>query len=270
MSAQRDEWALRHLIASLFLGPKTPMAAITGIGLYCDASGKEHEEIIAVGGFVSTVEEWSIFDTKWRIVLDEEEIEYFRMSEFAHSVSQFEGWKDKDEKRIQFLDRLIKIIVKHTKYWMGACVLRSDYLKVDADWQLHEYLHPFPLCGKFCVDRTNTWYDAHHYDAPIEYIFESGDEHWGQLQQRVMATTGQEPISRKKCQATPCQAADVAAYEILKVYRFIELERTVYLKKHVHLFCGWAKCRTISGNLQSISCVFCAANLIYHNAPQGD
>jgi hypothetical protein len=194
------------------------------IALYCDAAGKESSDAIAVGGFVSTVDEWLEFDKKWRAVLGDNALDYFRMSEFAHSTGQFaHGWKGREEKRALFIGQLVDIIAEHTKYWMGACVLKRDYDRVDRDYELHERTYPFPLCARGCIDGANAWYHATHQEGSIEYIFEYGDDHFDQLKRLVQTETGIIPIERKKRDVTPCQAADFAAYEVLYAYRFLEI-----------------------------------------------
>lgn len=206
---------------------------VTMIGLYCDASGTEEDAIIAVGGVVSTAEEWRVFDAKWRDVLKDFGLNYFRMSEFAHSVGQFKvGWKNKESKRRALLDRLSAIIRDHVKYWTGSCVLKSDYDKVDGDYELHEHLYPFTLCARSCVAVTCIWYDAHHRDDGMQYVFEYGDEHFEQLKKVVEKETGIVPVEQKKRDVTPCQAADFAAYEVLKAYRLLKLEPGKIFEKY--------------------------------------
>jgi hypothetical protein len=70
------------------------------ISVYFDASGQEQQALIAVGGMVSTAEQWRSFDSDWCRILIEFGLQYFRMSEFAQSVGQFRtGWKNKESKR---------------------------------------------------------------------------------------------------------------------------------------------------------------------------
>jgi len=195
------------------------MLALT---LYCDASGKEDSTILSVGGFVGEVDGWSHFNQEWTTALADFGLKYFRMSEFAHSVGQFANdWKGKETKRRAVLDRLISLILSHAKFWTGICVLLVDYHRADKDWQLHEKAYPYPLCGKAAVDTVTKWYNAHHYDCPIEYVFEQGDEHPGQLVELIQQETGRTPNFRTKLEAPALQAADFAAYETMKAYRVL-------------------------------------------------
>ena len=114
---------------------------------------------------------------------------------------------------------------------MAACVLKRDYDKVDADYELHEHTFPYTLCAKACVDGANAWYHANHREDGIEYVFEYGDAHFNQLKELVEKETGILSIECKKRDATPCQAADFAAYEVLKAYRLLEIETDKLFEK---------------------------------------
>jgi hypothetical protein len=93
----------------------------------------------------------------------------------------------------------------------------DDYKKVDAEYQLHESFHPFPLCGFQCVQMIQRWRDAHHLtDSSFKYIFDRGDQHRGQLSKAV-DKVGVDPIFRDKLKFPPLQAADYAAYEKIRL-----------------------------------------------------
>jgi hypothetical protein len=107
----------------------------------------------------------------------------------------------------------------------------DDYKKVDAEYQLHESFHPFPLCGFQCVQMIQRWRDAHHLiDSSLKYIFDRGDQHRGQLSKAV-DKVGVDPIFRDKLKFPPLQAADYAAYEVYKAYKQIRLETDELFKK---------------------------------------
>jgi hypothetical protein len=188
--------------------------------VYCDAAGKDETEVTAVAGFIGYAEDWLRFDKDWDVVLRKYNLRYFHMAEFAQSRMEFRGW-DKDEtRRRQLLNELVAIIVRYAKFWIGACVYRKDYFNVDNDYELHERYYPYPLCGGTCVSIAEGWREAHHLtDLSMEYIFEGGDEHRGQLMKLVEEKTGNLPIFRQRLKAVPLQAADFAVYELAKMYR---------------------------------------------------
>jgi hypothetical protein len=72
---------------------------------------------------------------------------------------------------------------------------------------------------------SHTWMQANHVEyLNIEYVFESGDEHAGQLCERTKEYFGKEPFFRTKMQETPLHLADFAAYEIRKAYGVLDEE----------------------------------------------
>jgi hypothetical protein len=113
---------------------------------YGDASGNDDTDLVVVAGFVPSAQKWLEFNKEWEVVMREFGVEYLHMREFAHSQGHFsEGWKGQEDKRKAFLDRMEQVIAAYAEFWCGTCLLKKDYLKVDADYQLHENLYPFPL-----------------------------------------------------------------------------------------------------------------------------
>jgi len=148
------------------------------------------------------------------------------MSEFAHSTGQFaRGWKGNEARRQEFLRRLVQIAVNYVGCWIGAAMFKSDYEKADKVYRVHEFLQPYPFCSITCIALASEWATRHHLDyLPMEFVFEAGDEHWGQLHQRVLEDYKQAPVARAKEQAMALQVADFAAYEIRKVYMSVDEE----------------------------------------------
>jgi hypothetical protein len=199
---------LRHLVASLFMPDDRLLAMLT---LYYDACGKEHDDLVVVAGFLAPVSAGLQFEVEWNLVLREAGVRHF-----SHARIRTQG------RRIC----LIRVITHHVRYWVGAGVLQKDYQSVDdADYKLHESFYPYPLCGLICVAAAAKWRDTHNLmDAPIEYVFEGGDEQRGQLMSIVEKRTGVTPVFRNRLKAVPIQAADFAAYEVRYSLRNILVE----------------------------------------------
>jgi len=217
--------SLYHLFAALFLKPDQEILILMPLTLYCDASGKKQEGLNVVAGFLSTVDQWLLFEKEWAAVLKEFNVNYFHMREFAHSVDQFAGWKNDEGKRRRFLTSLVQVIISKTKYWVGSCIILKDYDRVDTDFKLHEHFHPYPLNGRTCIDMILKWQYVHNeVNTPIKYVFEDGDEHFAQLSDRIKERAGIRPIPETRLQASPLQAADFVAYEVFKAYRTFAIE----------------------------------------------
>jgi Protein of unknown function (DUF3800) len=190
------------------------------LSLHCDASGKGHEELMVVAGFLGFDSEWKTFVPRWNATLHDFGITYFHMREFAHSTGQFRHLKGKEDKRIELFRRVTEIISSHANYWIGACLPMDVYSRVDADFKLHEAFHPYPFCAMACVQLIQVWLDTHDlFNTAVTFVFESGDEHHGQLDAVVRKHVETVPLFKTKQESAPLQAADILAYELLKVHR---------------------------------------------------
>ncbi len=227
-----DYSAFGHLASALFLrgSDLVLILAPDPPTLYCDRS--KNGQFTVVAGAIASVKDWNDFDNEWRPALKDNGIQYFRMSEFAHSTGQFQkGWKNNEDRRRKFLERLAKIISEHIASWVGVCVSQKDYDAADLKYQLREYLRPYPLCGVTCVEMAHKWQKASKLDyLSMEYIFEDGDDYSDQLRKRIKQAFGKEPIFRPKIltrdspnerPVTPLQVGDLGLrnWEILFLHR---------------------------------------------------
>lgn len=237
--------AFEHLVSTLLLPPKSLMLIVTHspLALYCDRSEVLDGQLTIVAGGVASIEEWKQLDSKWASVLAEEHLEYFHMKEFAPSVGQFaKGWKKNEQRRRKLIQQLTTIIQEYVPYWIAMCVAETDYEQADRIYELREYAQPYPLCGLACINAAHEWRDAQHLDyLPMEYVFEEGDPHQGQLRDRVREQYGKEPLfrpkttqkARKPLRANagpvvpliPLQVADFVAYEVGKLTRTLRKDK---------------------------------------------
>jgi hypothetical protein len=129
------------------------VAPLTG---YFDASGSAGNPSaieLVVSGFVSTPTKWRQFEEQWQAMLDEFEVPYFHMAEFAPSIGVFSRWKGKESKRRRFLQKLIDITVKHTEQSIAAGVLLRDWRRANRVYELQEQgFPPYALCGHTCIE----------------------------------------------------------------------------------------------------------------------
>ena len=93
--------AFEHLRQSLFLKDTDLMAMLT---VYADASGSAIDrDVIVVGGFIATVEQWSLFNEEWgRKVLDKGGVTVYHASDLEGGYKEFQGWKQKPGKIEKF------------------------------------------------------------------------------------------------------------------------------------------------------------------------
>ena len=85
---------------------------------------------------------------------------------------------------------------------------------------------------------------AVHLDyLPLKYFFEDGDQHWGQMSDRIKERFGARPIPATKKDA-PTQAADFIAYEVRTAFMDLEV-------KAGQLFAGFRKSFLLLGQISN-------------------
>jgi hypothetical protein len=216
---------------------------------YFDASYDSPKTTTIVSGWVATTGLWERFDVDWRIMLAKFDVPYFHMREFAHSVrgSPFQRWKDDENKRTNFLRYAVDVIDTYARKGF-ACVVEHDAFKqVDSAYCLSESVgNPYSLAARDCVAHANVWLNKEQRGLPVEYVFEAGDEGAGLLSAVIERDHHAVPLfapSRDRLSGqkglTPLQAADFAAYELLKASRDIGDNAPLWkYRKSLHALAG--------------------------------
>jgi len=123
-----------------------------------------------------------------------------------------------EARRRAFARRLLDVLAKRLKWWCAIGVRQIEFEKADAIYQLHENYSPFALAAEESVQWTFEWRDHNKLDyLPLKYFFESGDEHWGQMSDRLKKQFGEPPVPGSK-KDPPLQGADLIAYEVRTAY----------------------------------------------------
>jgi hypothetical protein len=185
-----------------------------------DASMDDRKAFLSVGGFVSSVADWTDFDGKWRDRLSQEGLSYFRMADFAHSVGDFEPLRKQKERRRGLLADLLGIISSHAYRKFGVTV---EVETVDAEFSDQNKLEYAPialaLAGELACGQVLFWAKAEGFSFPA-FVFAHGDPGHGKLAEKIKALTGVLPTFRAKKDSpqskafTPLQAADILVYQM--------------------------------------------------------
>ena len=201
---------------------------------YFDESGTHgSSEALVIAGYIASNEQWQVFDYEWKQALKDAGVNHFHMRDFAHSLREFKDWKEDEERRGEFLKRLVKIIRQCTRRSFSSAVILKDYQKLNEKYQLQERCSPYVLCALTCVADVAKWCNARGYIDPVLIVFEDGVKYKGEFL-RFYAPTNFHKISyAKKHEFVGFQAADFVAWEHLKEYNRIISER---LKRHRNSF----------------------------------
>ncbi len=187
------------------------------LAAYYDESGTPDLHAVVVSGFVSTVEKWVRFERDWKRVhadfgLPDPHVHPFHMKDFAHSNGVFKEWKGAEDKRRQFIDRLVNIIQIRAEYGFTFGVEMGVYRTVNAIFPLQERsVAPYTLCAAGCMFRASSW--ARGKNSQIKHVFADGAMDKGKF---LNFADPPYPIFGTMAEYLPCQAADFSAYEALK------------------------------------------------------
>ena len=152
---------------------------------------------MAVTGYLGSDEEWAKFEVGWQNVLERFKLEMFHMTEYETRKQAFENWSN--AMRTDFLGQLIDLVNRHTIVAVGAGILVDDYEALPED-NRRRLGHPYAMCGLKAVADTFRWVDdfiakkVHSgqwaqtekgKSVPVEFVFESGDEGAGELNEAL-------------------------------------------------------------------------------------
>lgn len=180
---------------------------------YFDASGKERDVVLSVAGSVAPVKTWGKFERDWNRILKKEGVTEFHATDFAASRGEYEGWKGDRPRRSQFLHDLGVVLRNSVNRLFMVSIEMGAWKNVNEKFLLQEsFYSPYALAGFTVVSSVVDWRAKNSIEAPIEYIFEDGDEDWSGLK-ALCESSGITPIRLPKVKAVPCQAADMVAWK---------------------------------------------------------
>jgi hypothetical protein len=196
-----------------------------------DASGKEDQRCLVVAGFISRSSDWQTFHTEWIKRLQEDNLEYFHMVDFAASQDQFAGWRNDEPRRRKLLGDLMGIIKSHAYRKIGCVIENDEFYRLAEPNQKEFSLNAYTLAARTCVADVSNWKKREGLShVPTGYVFEEGDDGKGMLIKRMQEDGYSLPYFLPKKDRTgpdgdvigaytPLQAADLLAYEIAKPYK---------------------------------------------------
>jgi hypothetical protein len=181
-----------------------------------------------VGGYISNVAQWTIFNREWKKVLDEfgvSQMHRAALETWNEEFKQSNGWNP--AKRKAFLQKLHAIIRRRTKIAIGASVIKKDWEEVMPNHLKKQYGGIYGWCAQSCIVQARVWCEKpqRQFTDPLQFIFEAGTTGEGQVAE-MFRSLYKDPLTRKGFRiggwgfqskdVMPLQAADVLAYELFK------------------------------------------------------
>ncbi len=196
-----------------------------------DASGTVHDKpYLIVAGYLGSADDWVSFDKQWAQRLPEG-IAYFRRSECATNTGQFVGWDKKPTEKDELLRDLIGIIDSTTIRKTG-CIIANAILKesLSPEIETQFHLHAYAFGGIVSVSEFYKWRHGRQIAAPLEYIFERGDDGANELR-KVMDIFGTpDPIFRAKVETKDRKGNPILAFTGLQAADFLAWEMSQLIK----------------------------------------
>jgi hypothetical protein len=200
---------------------------MTWLTSYCDAAGHpKGKHALAVGGYVSSVQQWLRFEKAWKRTLEKVGIEVFHMADFMACREGFENWRGREPEQAALLLKLARITKDHVRFSVSTMVMLDDWNKVNkSSYALRENrCTPYALGGFFTMHKLMNWLRRRTTNPSVKFIFEDGDKDKGhfiwlvdclwKLNKRQLA--GVKPQFKDKTVA-PLQTADFVMWEQLKL-----------------------------------------------------
>jgi hypothetical protein len=216
----------KHLCHALGLSRRSLVLMLTA---YLDVS-RGHEPVYVLAGYVASVGHWDRFRREWKRMLSDYGVSVYSAADLdvkkdGKRVGRYKDWSD--EKAFAFQKRAFEIIKRHRRVTIGSgIVVRDFYLKLG--WLMKEdgSSRLYYTCALDFLASVSVWIRRYKVKDPIQYIFESGDEGYYEIE-RLFAEIKRDTRRRglynlesytnaDKTSVVQLQAAGTWAYECYK------------------------------------------------------
>jgi hypothetical protein len=192
-----------------------------------DDSGKwldPTETAVVVAGAIADIDQWEIFDAKWKGVLNEFGVSELHMRNFAHFRGEYKNWKEATRKN--FIGQLLELAKTHIKKPIGALLPKDQFDELSQEVKEKWLGDPYIVC---LWDTIGMAVDvaADLYDQDLEVVCDVQPKLQGKGKQVYNACKkyllnrerlkGLAFASSKDCPGL--QLADLIAYEGLQLRR---------------------------------------------------
>jgi hypothetical protein len=179
---------------------------------YADASGDSTtlgERIFTVNGCLSTPTLWNDFNEACQSYLKSENFipdpdtgKYVLHTADFRSGQRRKWWPDtltpRDRQRIG--RRVAEMIRDHTLYRFGWGVHIGDMQQLEAEFPhvfgAHYDKLPGAYASKLCFQLNSEWAKDHGYEGRVNYMFDRGDDFWGELSEWVRNARKKVPLEK--------------------------------------------------------------------------
>jgi hypothetical protein len=197
--------------------------------VYLDDSGHPDDQVaVTVAGWVSTLEQWLLLESRWVEVLKQFGINscVFHRSDFQAGQGEYSSLNRANKTRLLY--QLLNLITTRVRQGFAAIVPMADYRRVNEDYYLEEALgKPYALAGSVVAASVESWKRRYAKEEDVIIIFEDGSKHKGDLEDGFIQYGFDRPAFRGKNKVVALQAADLFAWECFHSYKFDKITRSL-------------------------------------------
>jgi hypothetical protein len=141
------------------------------------------------------------------------------MNRFARNQSPYDIFKDQPDRKAALISKLVDCTKRNVNKAFSCSVALRDWEALNLRYQVSESLgFPYPFCARTCVAQVIKWARNKSISQKrINFFFEHGAKHRGQLERNLRANDGIGPLFRTKEEQVQFQAADLLAWKHRKL-----------------------------------------------------
>lgn len=194
---------------------------------YFDDSGKwldPAETVVVVAGAIADLDQWEIFDQKWKLVLKEFQVSELHMKNFAHFRGEYKGWDE--PKRQNFIRQLLELAITYIRKPLGALLPKDQFEELPQQIKEKWLGDPYIVCLWDTVGRSVD-VAAELYNQDLEIVCDVQPKLQGKGE-KVYHACKKYLLNRQRLKGFAfasskdfpgLQLADLIAYEALQLQR---------------------------------------------------
>lgn len=190
------------------------------IGFFDESGIHDAAKVMALGGWVASIETWESFQDQWASVLKSAGASVFRFSDLDNNHGEFKGWSPWRKRNL--MEDLFKILRRHDLQGVCAAIVMPEYKEVvsGSGTVLEKRHSPYIICQEFCMEVI-----CKQIPEKVLYIFEEQRDFRSFAVSNFWDTKDRFPewspkmsgiVFRPKKEFAGLQVADLLVYETAK------------------------------------------------------
>lgn len=176
--------------------------------------------VLTVAGCVSSVDKWARFEIAWKKILKDAGLPQetiFHMNKFARCIAPYDIFKGDPARKAKLIAALVNCARRYVNKAFSCSVDLRDWERLNVRYCVSESLgYPYSFCGRTCVGQVMKW-SKKNGKTPVQFYFEKGALHQGQLDRIVKLNDGIDLSFKSKESMTQFQIADLLAWKNHKI-----------------------------------------------------